>query len=110
MEDLLGVRKKESHPDALSVALRTAITAGEIIWQSSVCEEHAVVKLSPTIVVKIVPSFDDYTEYTSMQYLAEHRASIPAPKPLGLLRSEKIAYFFMTYIPGVSVEKVWPML
>ena len=57
-----------------------------------------------------MPNFDDYTEYTSMQYLAQHAPEIPVPKPLGLLVSNRTSYIFMSFIPGVTIDQVWAKL
>ena len=107
VQNLLAVTEYASSSDALSINLRKTIAAGEIIWQSIVCRGHAVVRCSQTVVVKIVPEIDDYTEYTSMQYLMQHGADIPLPEPLGLITSNKTAYIFMSFIPGKTIDKVW---
>lgn len=110
VQDLLKVRNDGSRCETLSIGLKNAIAASEMIWQSSACNGHAVVKCSPTIVAKIVPKLDDYTEYTSMQYLVRHGADIPTPMPLGLVNSEETAYIFMSFIPGITLDKIWSTL
>ena len=90
--------------------LQKAIAASELIWQCTACSGHAVVKCSSTIVLKIVPQVEDFTEYNSMLYLARHGADIPAPKALGMVTSNSIAYIFMSLAPGMTVDRVWPKL
>lgn len=107
VQDLLEVRHHERSSDALSTGLNNAIAASELIWQSTACSGHAVVKCSLTIVAKIVPQLDDFTEYNSMLYLARYGAGIPAPRPLGMLTSDRTAYIFMSLAPGTTVDQVW---
>jgi len=108
---LLGVHTHSTmQPQSLSINLRNTIESSQVIWQSKACCGHAVVKCTTRIVVKIVPNFDDHTEYTSMQYLAQHAPEIPAPKPLGLVTSNKTSYIFMSFVPGLTVDKIWSKL
>ena len=93
-------------PQSLSVNLSNIIKISEIIWQSKACCGHAVVKCSANIVAKIVLSFEDYTEYISLQYLAQHAPDIPAPKPLGLMASNGTSYIFMFFVPGLIVNQI----
>ena len=72
----------------LSTQLRQIIANGEVLWRSSGCSGHAVVKCDSDVVVKIVPRLEDYTEYDTLEYLDEHASTIPVPKPLGLLASK----------------------
>ena len=117
LQRLLGVQ--ESGLSAASASLWTKfcslIDTGEIIWPQNeepggVAGRVAVVKCSEDAVVKIVPNFEDYTEYTTMQYLGRHLPEIPIPTPLGVLMAEKTAYIFMTYVPGPTLDKVWSQL
>jgi len=112
VQDLLGVHTHDIstlRSQSLSINLGNIIESSQIIWQSKACCGHAVVRCSTKIVVKIVPNLDDYTEYTSMQYLAQHAPEIPAPKPLGLVLSNRTSYIFMSFVPGLTV-KIWSKL
>ena len=110
VQNLLGLHKHEKSDDALSMNLKKAIATSVLIWQSTACSGHAVVKCSPTIVAKIVPQLEEFTEYNSMLYLARHGADIPVPQALGMLTSNRIAYIFMSLVPGTTVDQVWPKL
>ena len=98
----------------LSTQLRQIITNGEVIWRSSGCSGHDVVKCDSAVVVKIVPRLEDYTEYDTLEYLDNHASTIPVQKPLGLLASKDTAkdtgYIFMFFIPGQTVRAIWETL
>ena len=66
------------------------------------CNDH--------IVAKVVSGNDDYTEYTTMQYLAEHAPDIPAPRPYGLIYFGRFNIIFMSYIPSMTLTQAWPSL
>lgn len=89
VQDLLGISTHDVTTQSLSLSskLTTTIESSQILWQSKACYGHAVVKCSADIVAKIVPCLEDYTEYTSMQYLEQHAPQVPIPKPLGLVVS-----------------------
>ncbi|KAL9129206.1 MAG: hypothetical protein Q9217_002275 [Psora testacea] len=113
VQHLLGVHTngvKDSCFQSLSGKLSDVIKASELIWRSEVCRGQAVIKCSSDIVLKIVPNLEDHTEYTSMQYLAQNAPAIPAPKPLGLLVSDNTTYIFMSFVPGLTVDKIWSEL
>lgn len=69
-----------------------------------------VFKFTAGTVVKAVRRVHDYTEYTTLQYLQQHRPSIPAPKPLGLVRMSGISLIFMTHMPSTALGEVWHKL
>lgn len=88
--------------------LAKVVQQGQVLWRSPTCADNVVVKCSSEIVVKIVPNIDDYTEYTSLQYVAEHIAGVPLPKPHGLIRVGRLSYIFMSLIEGTTLEVAWP--
>ena len=90
----------------LSTQLRQIIANGEVLWRSSGCSGHAVVKCDSAVVVKIVPRLEDYTEYNTLEYLDKHASTIPVPKPLGLLASKDTGYIFISFIPGQTVRAI----
>ncbi|KAL9101750.1 MAG: hypothetical protein Q9163_003026 [Psora crenata] len=113
VQHLLGVRTsgvENSCVQSLSSNLSKVIKASELIWRSEVCSRYAVIKCSSDVVLKIVPAPEEHTEYTSLQYLAQNAPAIPAPKPLGLLASDYTTYMFMSFVPGLTVDKIWSEL
>lgn len=112
VQGLLGAQAQE--PSAASSTLWTRlyslIDASEIIWQNGARGGVAVMKCSENIVIKMVPNFEDFTEYTTMEYLERHAPELPVPRPLGALASEQAAYIFMSFLPGPTLETVWPQL
>lgn len=90
--------------------LRKAIQAGHIIWQSETSHNHSVVKCNERIVVKIIPGLEDHTEYTTMQFLMKHAPGIPAPRPLGVVTLKATSYIFMSFVPGITLDKIWSSL
>lgn len=69
-----------------------------------------ILKMSDTIVVKIVPKATGTQAYSTLKYLERYCKDIPAPRPHGMLELNGQFLMFMSYIPGTSLEKVWPSL
>jgi aminoglycoside phosphotransferase (APT) family kinase protein len=61
-------------------------------------------------VAKIIRGNSDYTEYTSLQYLAQHAPDLPVPKPHGLIKFCGVRVMFITYFPAMTLEDAWPNL
>lgn len=95
---------------SLWTKLYNTIDDGEVIWQNELSGGVAVVKCDSDIVVKMIPNFEDFTEYTALQYLRRHAPDVPVPEPLGATRSEKTAYIFRAFIPGPTLESEWSRL
>lgn len=93
-------------------SLARLLSNGELLYRSDPNMPRLLIKVSPTILVKIRPFFpqDQTTEYTSMKYLEEHLPDLPVPRAHGLIIIRNFAYLFMSYIPDPSLEKVWPDL
>ncbi|KAI9802929.1 MAG: hypothetical protein M1825_002160 [Sarcosagium campestre] len=91
-------------------ALVQTLRQSDIIWQSKSSSNHYVAKCSSDVVVKPIDSRSDFTEYTSMQFLALHKPQLPVPRPHGLIVADKTAFLFMSFVPGVSLGKMWPEL
>ncbi|KAE8378060.1 hypothetical protein BDV26DRAFT_199614 [Aspergillus bertholletiae] len=53
---------------------------------------------------------DDYTEYTTLQYLRQHRPNSQVPEPSGLVRVNDISLVFMTHISSNMLADVWSIL
>lgn len=62
------------------------------------------------VVAKVVWGAEDFTEYTTLQYLQQNKTNIPASRPLGLLRVRPVSVLFMSYFPGKTLEDAWPSL
>lgn len=89
------------------MALIRLIQEGEVISTGPVPSRRMVVKCGVGITAKLVRGVQEYTEYSTLQYLVEHRPSIPAPRPHGLLRMGSVTIFFTSYLPGTTLEAVW---
>ncbi|KAH7323907.1 kinase-like domain-containing protein [Rhexocercosporidium sp. MPI-PUGE-AT-0058] len=92
----------------LVTVLKRMIPDCEKLWEGPT--RGVVLKCNDNLVAKIVRGNSDYTEYTSLQYLAEHAPDIPAPKPHGLIRFDSVRVIFMTYFPSITLEKAWSSL
>jgi aminoglycoside phosphotransferase (APT) family kinase protein len=88
------------------------LSNGELLYRSEPDMPRLLIKVSPTIIVKIRPFLpqDETTEYTSMKYLEDHLPELPIPRTYGLIHIRKTAYLFMSYTPDPSLENLWPKL
>jgi hypothetical protein len=96
--------------DNLSRAIIGLLARSEVLFQYAHGFSTMVLRASKAIVMKIVRDVDSITEYTSMQYLQNHKPSIPAPRPHGLVKMNKFYLIFMTFISGLDLEEAWPQL
>lgn len=69
-----------------------------------------VAKCSESIKVKIMSDSHEYTEYSTLEYLEQHKPLFPAPRPHGLLLSGDLVFLFMSFAPGRTLADVWPTL
>lgn len=92
----------------LNVSLKQLICNSPKLWENPV--RGIVVKCNHDIVAKVVLGNRDYTEYTSMQFLAERAPNIPAPRPHGLIAFGPLRVIFMSFIPDVPLSAAWPKL
>ncbi|OAL32766.1 hypothetical protein AYO20_07722 [Fonsecaea nubica] len=97
----------ETEPQQFSMALIRLIQEGEIVSTGPVASRRMVVKCGVDTIAKLVWGLEEYTDYTTLQYLLEHKPSIPAPRPLGLVRMGWVTIFFMSYLSGPTLEAVW---
>lgn len=111
VQNLLGVSTHDitTQSQFLSINLATTIESSQFIWRSKACSGHAVVRCGADIVAK-VPSLDYHTQHTSVRYLARHTPHIPMPKPLGLMVSNTTSYISMSFVPGITVDRIWSEL
>ncbi|KAL3465693.1 hypothetical protein BJX64DRAFT_275029 [Aspergillus heterothallicus] len=75
-------------PEGFSGLLLRAIDNCDVLWKSAFPSQKMVFKWSGDI----------------------HKADIPAPEPLGLLRMSGISLMFMSYFSGSTLASQWPAL
>ncbi|KAK2813705.1 hypothetical protein FQN50_000103 [Emmonsiellopsis sp. PD_5] len=99
--------EKNNYSDgrALAASLKTLILNSERLFELSI--RGVVVKCNDTLVIKVFPDSRDLTEYHNLQYLADHACHLPIPKPHGLIMLGNLRAMFMSYIPGITLEKAW---
>ncbi|KKY23822.1 putative phosphotransferase family protein [Phaeomoniella chlamydospora] len=99
-----------SEPDkSLAEKLKQTFRNSTKIYESPF--RGAVFKCSDEIIAKVVRmSCPDTTEYTSLQYLAQHAPNFPAPKPHGLVTLGRYNVTFMSYISSMPLAKAWPSM
>lgn len=94
--------------DLLVLSLKQLLWDSPKLWESPV--RGVVVKCNENIAAKVMTGNEDYTEYTSMQYLMKQAPDIPAPRPHGLIAFGPFRVIFMSYIPGTTLAQTWPNL
>ncbi|EEH07098.1 conserved hypothetical protein [Histoplasma capsulatum G186AR] len=94
-----------SYEASLAASLKALILHSERLFELRI--RGVVVKCSDEIAIKVFPDSRDLTEYHNLQYLAEHAGDLPIPKPHGLVMLGNLRAMFMSYIPGVTLDKVW---
>ena len=79
VNDLLETKLGEDERTScnLSPSLSRVVRSGQVLWQSETCRANAVVKCNSEIVVKIIPNMQDYTEFTTLQYIANNTGDVP---------------------------------
>ncbi|RDW91203.1 hypothetical protein BP5796_02368 [Coleophoma crateriformis] len=93
---------------SLVSSLSQMILSCERLWELPT--RGVVLKCNTNLIAKIIRGNSNYTEYTSIQYLAEHAPEIPAPKPHGLVKFHNVRILFMTHFPSMTLESAWPKL
>jgi len=68
-----------------------------------------VLGLGPSVAVKISGSLDP-DHISNLHYVNSRIPDMPAPQCLGAFRNGRLSYFFLTRVPGVTLESVWPNL
>lgn len=87
-------------------ALNTALQKGTVLWK---LHSTYVIALSSSEAVKISISLE-MDEISNLQYLNSLSLDIPTPQHLGTLKSGERTYFFMSRVPGQTLEKLCPTL
>lgn len=101
------VKKLLPEDGNLSCAIIELLDGSEVLFRYTHGFSTLVLRISETVVVKMIRETDNITEYTSMQYLHDHMPSIPAPRPHGLVKLSKFYLIFMSFMPGLSLEGAW---
>lgn len=109
-ESVRSLIESDYDESSLAYSVRRLVEQSEIIWKPKFGTHKIVLQCSPDIALKIILNMDDFTEYTALQYLEEHKPNIPAPRSLGLIRLGKCFLIFMSFVPGTTLEAVWPEL
>lgn len=94
---------------SLAANLKDMILKSDRIFELSM-RTGAIIKCSDDLVIKIFPDSRDLTEYHNLQYLAEKAPELPIPRPHGLIMLGHIGAMFMSYVPGTTLNQVWPRL
>jgi aminoglycoside phosphotransferase (APT) family kinase protein len=102
--------ESDHNESSLARSVRKLVEQSEVVWKPKFGNHKMVLKCSPGIALKIILNMDDFTEYTTLQYLEEHKPTIPAPRTIGLVRLGKQFLVFMSLVPGTTLEAVWPEL
>lgn len=110
IKDIMGLSEQDSDKKVPSQRVLNLLSKCEVIQKGSFPLVRTIFKCSPTAVVKVVKDADDYTEYTTLQFLDKHGFEIPAPKPLGVLRVGQLSLIFTSYMPGKTLEETWPQM
>ncbi|WEW56432.1 phosphotransferase [Emydomyces testavorans] len=94
----------------MSRAMVRLMQRSEGIWESPFSRKRMVYRCDTNMAVKAIKNAEDYTEYTTLQYLETHKPTVPAPRPLGLLCMNGVSLIFMTYISAPTLSKIWSQL
>lgn len=86
------------------------LAKSEILYESAWAASVMVFRISESVVVIIAVEGFEVTEYQSLAYLQEHLPGFPAPRPHGVVRFGIYCLLFTSFIPGLTLEKVWSQL
>lgn len=106
--ELQGILQPDS--DHLSETLVDLLADSEVLHDAPWAASVMVFRITKGIVAKLSPHDAAMTEYSSLQYLSEHLPQFPCPRPHGLIRFGPHLVLFMTFVPGMNLEKAWPEL
>ena len=109
-ESVRGLIGNDHDKSSLAYSVRILAEQSEVVWTPGFGKHKIVLECGPDIALKIILNINDFTEYTTLQYLEEHKLSIPAPRPLGLVRLGKCFILFMSLVLGTTLEAVRPEL
>lgn len=100
--DVPSVDQNTPAPLSRSVLI-DVLNAGEILYKFY---SRIVVHVSPDIVVKLCKNHQT-TELHNLQHIRHHLPEFPVPVPLGMLTIGTWSYVFMSFIPGVPLNRIW---
>lgn len=108
VQELIGLRRHtlEPHSPDFNTYFFRVLNEGQILHQLF---STFVIKISASVVVKF-GTCRDISEYQTMCYVWSHREGIPMTEPLGAVSIGDSKYFFMSYVEGDALAKVWPGL
>ena len=86
--------------------LVSRVSSSENIWNLS---GRDVVKIDENLVAKCGPTLENLEEAASMQFIRQ-LTSIPVPEIVRVHAQGRKAYVFMSYIPGSTLQDLWPTL
>lgn len=98
--------------DSLAEGLHRVLEQGEVLdvlhGRGGVlrCRDKSTIDIA----IKIVPTSAMGSEYSTLQYLAEHAPDFPAPKPRGLIGLDNSVLILMSYIPSITLRDAWSTL
>ena len=92
--------------DSSAWNLLQAIGKGTVIWH--LCGQF-VVKLNSSVAVKFAEGMDT-DEAITMTHIQNHASELPIPKSFGVASIDNINYHFMSFVEGVSLDKLWSSL
>ena len=92
----------------ITKSLLDLLSAGEILYES--VWAAFIFRVNEKIIVKITDEILIRTEHQAFLYLQKHLPGFPFPFPHGLVRVGIFVLLFITFIPGLNLEKVWPRL
>ena len=92
--------------DRMIAALNETIKNGDILWNLG---STTVLGLGSSVAVKVGRSID-IAHVPTLQYIQTQVPEVPTPKILGILKTDQNMYLFMSRIPGISLDKLWPKL
>lgn len=110
IKDVIGCSEQDLEENELSQHVSNLLSKSEVIDRGPIPTTRTIFRCSPTAVVKVIWNADDYTEYTTLQFLDKYVPNVPAPKPLGVLRVGQLSLIFVSYIPGKTMKETWPQL
>lgn len=85
--------------------LLKAIEQGQLIGERG----GSVVRLNSRIAVKYGTDMD-FDEAFAISHIRKHAPDLPIPESLGVASINGTKYHFMTFIEGVSLDKIWSSL
>ncbi|EEQ28072.1 putative arabinan endo-1,5-alpha-L-arabinosidase [Microsporum canis] len=113
-DEVVSLLLQYSDKDGELVGKQLVISLKQLIWESPKIWESAVrgvvLKCSDNVALKVIRQHPDYTEYTTLQYLAEKLPEIPVPSTYGVIRFKPFTAYFMSYIPSMTLAEAWPSL